>query len=74
MTDRISGGAATYTPTCPSCPYLNRDARHPGWGWCNAPQNRVFTEGWPNGFTPSQSPTGTCNLHPQRREGADSNG
>lgn len=65
-TERISGGASINTPACPTCPHLAHDKAHPGWGWCNAPANRVFSEGWVNGFTPSQSPTGTCNLHPKR--------
>jgi hypothetical protein len=65
-TERISGGASAGTPTCPSCPHLLKDKAHPGWGWCGAPQNRVNAPGWVNGFTPSQSPSGSCNLHPQR--------
>jgi hypothetical protein len=54
------------TPTCPTCPFLLHDRLYSGWGWCSAPQNRVHTDHWPEGFTPSQSPSGTCNLHPER--------
>lgn len=68
--DRISGGALRGTPTCPTCPHLNKDDKHTGWGWCAAPQNRVFSASWPQGFTPSQSPSGTCNLHPERAAAA----
>jgi hypothetical protein len=71
-TGRISGGATAGTPTCPSCPHLLKDKRHPGWGWCDAPQNRamnrVTDKGWVNGFMPSQSPSGSCNLHPERTQ------
>lgn len=65
--NRISGGAPNGMPTCPSCPYLRHDKKHPGWGWCDHPDNRVQDKGWVNGFTPSQSPTGSCELHPERR-------
>lgn len=65
-TERISGGAPSGMPTCPTCPHLAKDKGHPGWGWCTELQNRVVTDGWVNGFTPSQSPSGSCNLHPER--------
>lgn len=63
--DRISGGSRG-VPLCPSCAHLIADKAHPGWGWCGHPSNRVEDPGWVNGFTPSQSPTGSCGLHPLR--------
>ena len=63
---RISGGAVDGTPVCPTCHYLLPDKNYPGWGWCGNAQNRVFVIDWPNGFTPSQSPDGSCELHPAR--------
>jgi len=63
-TDRIRGVAPSGAPTCQTCPHLLHDKKHTGWGWCDAPQNRVVSPGWSHGFTPSQSPTGTCKLHP----------
>jgi hypothetical protein len=63
-TNRVSGGAADGTPTCPTCPHLVHDKEYPDWGWCYHPQNRVHAKGWPGGFTPSQSPSGSCDLHP----------
>lgn len=63
---RVSIGAPSGTPRCPSCEHLTADQKYPGWGWCSHPQNRVYGVGWPNGFTPSQSPTGSCALHPER--------
>lgn len=69
-TDRISGGAGDSTPKCPSCPFVKPDQKHPGWGWCDHPRNRVYDGGWPNGFTPSQSPSGSCELHPERAAAA----
>lgn len=68
-TERISGGAPAGTPTCPNCPHLLKDKKYPGWGWCNAQENRVMDKGWVNGFAPSQSPSGSCNLHPERTSG-----
>lgn len=65
-TDRISGGRPSHNESCPTCPNLQRDSGHPGWGWCTAPENRVYSAAWPQGFTPSQSPSGSCNLHPAR--------
>jgi hypothetical protein len=70
-TERISGGASSGTPTCSTCPHLDKDKSNPGWGWCNAPQNRVMDKGWVNGFTPSQSPSGSCELHPERTAGVE---
>lgn len=64
--DRISGGANSSMPACPTCAHRVADAAHPGWSWCGHPSNRVYADGWPNGFTPSQSPSGTCSLHPER--------
>jgi hypothetical protein len=63
-TGRISMGAGNSTPQCSTCAHRAPDAQYPGWGWCAHPSNRVFVEGWPLGFTPSQSPSGTCRLHP----------
>lgn len=63
---RISGGAPNGTPMCPTCPFQKGDGKYPGWGWCTHPRNRVYSEGWPNGFTPSQSPSGSCEFHPLR--------
>lgn len=63
-TGRISMGAVASTPQCPTCTFRAPDSKHPGWGWCSHPSNRVFAKGWPLGFTPSQSPSGTCRLHP----------
>ena len=67
--DRISGGAASGTPTCPTCIHRTSNPSNAAWGWCTHPSNRVFAEGWPQGFTPSQSPDGTCTLHPARKAG-----
>ena len=64
--NRISGGATAGTPMCPSCPHLRRDHKFNGWGWCGHSDNRVYSNAWPDGFTPSQSPTGSCDLHPER--------
>lgn len=69
-TDRISGGRQSHSESCPTCPHLKHDAAYPGWGWCSRPENRVYAEGWPLGFTPSQSPSGSCNLHPVRAAAA----
>ena len=63
-TGRISMGAGNSTPQCSTCTFRAPDPKYPGWGWCGHPSNRVFVEGWPLGFTPSQSPSGTCRLHP----------
>lgn len=62
--NRISMGAGHSTPRCPSCPSFQSSAT--GWGWCQDSRNRVFSDGWPLGFTPSMSPSGTCDLHPER--------
>jgi hypothetical protein len=66
MTERISGGAGSGYPQCQTCVHRTPDSKHPGWGWCCHPSNRVYADGWPQGFTPSQSPDGTCLLHPVR--------
>lgn len=63
---RISGGASDSTPKCQTCPHRLADNEYPGWGWCGHPQNRVYADGWVRGFPPSQSPSGTCELHPDR--------
>ena len=63
---RVSGGAGPGVPTCPTCPFLLKDKQYPGWGWCQHSKNIVHGEGWTNGFTPSQSPDGSCELHPER--------
>lgn len=64
--NRISGGAPAHWPMCGTCPSMKHDAQYPGWGWCQHPNNIVPHQGRTVGFTPSQSPTGTCDLHPAR--------
>jgi hypothetical protein len=66
--ERISMGANHHTPCCPTCVHRTANGSG-GWSWCSHPSNRVYAEGWPQGFTPSQSPSGTCLLHPARAPG-----
>ena len=67
-TGRVSIFAPRGTPICDTCPNLQKDGARSG-GWCLNPANRVFTAGWPQGFTPSQGFDGTCELHPLRATG-----
>lgn len=62
----VSGGRdPNHEPVCSTCVHQQRDRAHPGWGWCQHPNNRVPpSDGWPTGFAPSVSPHGGCNLHP----------
>ena len=62
---RVSSGALAHWPTCGTCPSLKPDLQYPGWGWCGHPNN-IVPHGGRAGFTPSQSPTGSCELHPAR--------
>ena len=66
MSNRISNGAPAHWPMCGTCPHMKQDAQYPGWGWCQHPKNMVPHVGREVGFTPSQSPSGSCELHPQR--------
>lgn len=63
--NRISMGANQSTPCCPTCAHRIPNGAG-GWSHCGHPSNRIYTDGWPNGFTPSMSPSGTCELHPRR--------
>lgn len=65
-TERMSMGAGQSTPQCQTCAYRQNDRAYPGWGWCKRPENLVYSDAYPNGFTPSTAPDGTCNLHPER--------
>lgn len=62
----VSGGRnPNIELTCgfPVCGYLDQGSNRNG-GWCKHPDNRVPPcSGWPNGFTPSVSSTGGCDLH-----------
>lgn len=61
--NRVSMGRNHSEPTCRTCPHMKKDGG--GWhGWCQHPANRVYSDGWPNGFTPSQGGDGGCDLHP----------
>jgi hypothetical protein len=63
-TNRISMFAKPGVPRCESCPHLMKSGERLG-GWCQHPTNRVFTDGWPQGFPPSQGWDGSCDLHPE---------
>jgi hypothetical protein len=52
-------------PTCRTCPHMKGDGGG-WWGWCQHSSNRVFPDGWPLGFTPSQGADGGCDVHPMR--------
>lgn len=56
--------------TCYTCAYLIRGTNRDG-GWCGHGANRVPPmQGWPNGFTPSVSSTGGCDLHSENKQDA----
>jgi hypothetical protein len=61
--NRVSMGRNHHQPSCRTCPHMKKDGNG-WWGWCQHPSNRVFAEGWPHGFTPSQGSDGGCDLHP----------
>ena len=67
-TKRISGGAPDGVPQCLTCAFRRNDFKYSGWGWCKRPENRMFSERWPEGYEPSVAPSGTCTLHPQRAD------
>jgi hypothetical protein len=51
-------------PVCGTCPHFTHG------GWCSHPTNRVPPmKGWPQGFTPSMSIHGGCDLHPDTNKG-----
>lgn len=62
---RVSMMAPAGTPLCDTCPNLKRASDRDG-GWCQHASNRVVTDGWPQGFTPSVAWDGSCELHPER--------
>ena len=64
----VSGGRnPNWERTCFDCLFLDKGKDRSG-GWCQHPANRVSPmPGWPDGFTPSVSDTGGCDL--QRRAG-----
>lgn len=66
--DFVSGGRnPNCERVCQTCQWLHHDPARDG-GWCRNSLNRVPPQsGWPNGFTPSVSSTGGCNLHRQSR-------
>ena len=71
----VSGGrieSVAYDRTCGSCSWLEKaDSRHDG-GWCSHSNNRVDPQsGWPDGFKPSVSSTGGCDLHPNNDPAAN---
>ena len=61
-----SGGRnPNWQQTCdyPKCRWLTKSNDRSG-GWCEHPENRVPpSKGWPDGFTPSVSSTGGCDLY-----------
>lgn len=65
---RVSMGRNPNIQDCcgyPKCAHLKVDGDK-SFGWCQHPDNRVESEGWPNGFTPSVSFTGHCDHHTAR--------
>ena len=60
-----SGGRSpNWQQTCdyPKCRWLTKGKDRDG-GWCDHPENRIPpSKGWPDGFTPSVSSTGGCDL------------
>lgn len=60
----VSGGITEWwIPHCSDCRFLRHGKDRDG-GWCTNPSNRVPPRsGWPNGFEPSVSSTGGCDLY-----------
>lgn len=63
--NRVSIFAPAGKPRCETCIHLKTEPQRTG-GWCQLPENRVFADGWPQGFTPSQGWDGTCDRHVAR--------
>lgn len=60
----VSGGLNWHKPHCGKCIFLVEDSQYSmSGGWCGHDGNRIYTEDWPQGFTPSVSYYGGCNLH-----------
>lgn len=62
---RVSMFAPAGTPRCETCFHL-KSANDRHGGWCMHTSNRVVTNDWPQGFTPSQAWDGSCTQHPER--------
>ncbi len=62
MSTYVSAGLPDDLPHCEGCAFFVR-SEGSSFGWCQHPDHRVFTKGWPNGFTPSVAWNGGCTKH-----------
>jgi hypothetical protein len=68
----VSGGRNwNWERVCFDCIFLIKGEGRSG-GWCRHSANRVPPmQGWPDGFTPSVSDTGGCDLQQRKGENAE---
>lgn len=63
----VSDGLNWWRPHCGKCIFLVEDSTGKmNGGWCGHTANRVYAEGWPQGFTPSVGYYGGCDLHEKK--------